>query len=97
MNSSTLKNMLIEYERKKANAEHEADIKKQELFKKVPVLQEIENQLTSLAISTTKVLIQNNDTTLLEDLKKQIEDLKRQKIDILKKLQSLIKPRETLF
>lgn len=87
MNSSTLKNILIEYERKKANAEHEADIKKQELLKKEPVLQEIENQLTSLAISTTKSLIQNSDTTLLENFKKQIEDLKTQKAMILKKLQ----------
>lgn len=86
MNSSTLKNMLIEYEQKKAIAEHESDMKKQELLKKEPVLQEIENQLTSLAISTTKALIKNNDTALLQDLKRQIEDLKRQKANIFKKL-----------
>ena len=86
MNSSAIKKMLIEYERKKANAEHEADMKRQELFNKVPALQEIENQLTSLAISTTKALIQSHDTTLLEDLKKQIEDLKKQKANIFKKL-----------
>ena len=87
MNSSTLKNILIAYERKKANAEHEADIMKQELLKREPVLQDIENQLSTLAISTTKALIQNYDDTLLENLKKQIEDLKKQKISILKKLQ----------
>lgn len=86
MNSSILKNMLIEYERKKAIAEYEASLRKQELYEKEPILQEIENQLSSLAISTTKALIQNNDTLLLENFKKQIEDLKRQKSDILKKL-----------
>lgn len=86
MNSSTLKNILIEYERKKANAEYEANEKKQKLYEQEPLLQEIETRLSSLAISTTKTLIQNNDGTLLENLKIQIEDLKKQKISILKKL-----------
>lgn len=86
MNSSTLKNMLIEYERKKANAEYEASVRKNSLYEREPLLQEIENNLNLLAISTTKSLIQNNNTMLLENLKKQIEDLKKQKIDILKKL-----------
>lgn len=86
MNSSILKNMLIEYERKKANAEYEASVRKNALYEKEPILQEIENNLSFLAISTTKALIQNNDTMLLENLKKQIEDLKNQKTDILKKL-----------
>ena len=86
MNSSTLKTMLIEYQQKKANAEQEAEIKKEQLYTKEPELQEIEDKLTSLAISTTKLLIQNNDSALLEDLKEQIEILKNKKFDILKKL-----------
>ncbi len=86
MNSSTLKSLLIEYEQKKALAEHQAEMKKQELYEKQPALQKIENKLTSLAISTTKSLIQNNDSSLIEDLKNQIEDLKNQKEIILKKL-----------
>ena len=86
MNSSTLKTMLIEYQQKKANAEQEAEIKKEQLYTNEPELQEIEDKLTSLAISTTKLLIQNNDSALLEDLKKQIEILKNKKFDILKKL-----------
>lgn len=86
MNSSALKPLLTEYEQKKAYAEQQANLRKIELFEKVPVLQEIENKLSSLAISTTKLLIQNNDITLLEDLQKQIATLKQQKEDILKKL-----------
>lgn len=78
--------MLIEYERKKASIEHEADMKKQELLKKEPVLQEIENRLSSLAISTTKLFIQNHDDELLKKLENQIRDLKQQKISILNKL-----------
>ena len=86
MNSSTLKKILIEYQQKKLNAEKEAEIKKEQLYSSEPELQEIENKLTSLAISTTKLLIQNNDSTLLEDLKNQVEILKNKKIDILNKL-----------
>lgn len=86
MNSSALKPLLTEYEQKKAYAEQQANLRKIELFEKVPVLQEIENKLSSLAISTTKLLIQNNDITLLKDLQKQIATLKQQKEDILKKL-----------
>lgn len=86
MNPSTLKNLLIQYEQKKASAEHDAEVRKQKLFEDYPSLQEIENKLNVLAISTTKSLIQNNDKTLLEKLKLQIEDLKTQKDNILKKL-----------
>ena len=39
MNSSTLKTMLIEYQQKKANAEQEAEIKKEQLYTKEPELQ----------------------------------------------------------
>ena len=86
MNTSTLKTMLIEYQQKKANAEQEAELKKQKLYKKEPELQKIEDKLTTLAISTTKLLIQNNDSALLEDLKNQIEILKNKKLAILEKI-----------
>lgn len=86
MNSSTLKSMLIEYQRKKTNAEYEAELKKQKLYEKEPELQKIEDKLTSLAISTTKSLIQNNDALVLENLKNEIEILKNKKISIYKKL-----------
>lgn len=87
MNSSTLKTLLIEYQRKKSVAEHDAELRKQKLYSTQPVLQEIENNLKNLAISTTKLLIQNNDPSLLENLEKQIEDLKKQKASTLEKLQ----------
>ena len=86
MNSSILKTLLTQYQQKKLFAEQQADIRKKELFEKEPVLQEIDNKLTALAISTTKSLIQNNDVSLLETLQKQIEELKRKKENILKKL-----------
>lgn len=86
MNSSTLKTLLTEYEQKKAIAEKQAETRKQDLYKKEPVLQEIEDKLTFLAISTTKSLIQHNDVSLIQNLQEQIDDLKKQKEAILKKL-----------
>lgn len=86
MNSSTLKNILIEYERKKSNAEYEAELRKQELYKKEPSLQEVDNKLSHLAISTTKTLIQSNNSTVLENLEKEIANFKKEKLDILNKL-----------
>ena len=86
MNSSTLKTLLIQYNQKKAIAEQQAQIRKQELYEKEPLLQELEKRITSLAISTTKSVIQNNNTELIENLQNQINDLKKQKENILKKL-----------
>ena len=86
MNSSTLKTLLTQYNQKKAIAEQEAQKRKQELFEKEPLLQELEKRITALAISTTKSVIQNNDPNLIENLQNQISDLKKQKETLLKKL-----------
>lgn len=86
MDSSTLKNLLIEYDRKKVSEEKQAEHRKQELYEKEPRLQEIENNLSKLAISTTKSLINNNDSDILKKLQVQIDNLKIKKQKILKDL-----------
>ena len=84
--NSILKNILNEYNKKKSKAEYEAEVRKQELYKNHPELQEIDNKLSSLGISTAKSLINNNDKTLLDNLNKNIESLKEKKKNILKSL-----------
>ena len=84
MTDTVLKNILSQYNKKKINAEYEAELKKQELYKKYPKLQEIDNRLTSLAISTTKSLINNNDKKLLKELNDNITKLKEEKNKLLK-------------
>ena len=86
MSSTNLRNLLTQYERKKVNAEYEANIRKQKLFEKEPILQDIENKLCSLGISCAKSLIQENNSDLLKSLNAQIEELKKQKDKIYKKL-----------
>ena len=84
--NSILKNILNQYSQKKSKAEFEAEVRKQELYKKYPELQEVDNKLTTLAISTAKSLINNNDKNLLDNLNKNIESLKEKKKNILKSL-----------
>ena len=84
--NSILKNILNQYNQKKSKAEYEAEIRKQKLYKNYPELQEIDNNLTTLAISTAKSLINNNDKQLLDNLNKNITQLKEKKKKILKSL-----------
>ncbi len=81
-----LKNILIQYSKKKANHEFEAEKRKQEIYNKYPKLQDLDKKISSLAISTTKALISNNDKNLLNELNNNIEKLKEEKNKILKSL-----------
>lgn len=81
-----LKDILSQYNRKKSNAEFEAERRKRELYEKYPKLQDIEDKLSKQAINTTKCLINNNDKSLLEELNANINKLKQEKLKILKSL-----------
>ena len=86
MADTTLKNILSQYSKKKTNAEYKAEQRKQDIYKKYPKLQAIDDKLTKLAISTTKSLINNNDKELLKELNENINHLKKEKNKILKSL-----------
>lgn len=96
MADTILKNILLQYNQKKTSAEYEAEQRKQKLYQKYPKLQAIDDKLTSLAISTTKSLIKNNDKNLLNELNKNIDSLKQEKNKILKSInisEDYFKPR----
>jgi DNA replication protein DnaC len=86
LNSAILTNILKEYEHKRNQAEKDLEERKKELYEKNPRLQEIDNELSKLGISTAKSLIMKNDSELLNNLKIQTEQLKEEKAKILKKL-----------
>ena len=73
MANDVLNSLLREYEQKKLNAELDLEKRKEELYKKIPKLQELEDELHNLL---------NKDVSL-QDLKKKIEQLKYQKACIL--------------
>ena len=86
MNSSYIKSILIEYDKKRILAQQEADTRKEKLYSENPRLQEIEDKLTSLAISTSLALIQKNSPDKLKELEENIKKLKEEKLNILKSL-----------
>ncbi len=86
MSNSTLKSLLIEYEKKRMNALKQAEQRKKDLYLQKPILHEIDDKLNSLAISTAKSLINKNDFKLLKNLEQNINILKKEKVSILKSI-----------
>ncbi len=84
MYNELLTTILLEYEQKKQKAEIDLDNRKQELYKKVPRLQEIEQELNSFAINTAKNIL-NGTCSSLQELNKKVADLKKEKSLIFKK------------
>lgn len=82
-----LNSLLKEYEKKKLNAELEAEKRKDTLYKKVPKLKEIEDELNNFAINTAKNILKNG-TSLeeQEELKHKVASLKQEKENIFKNL-----------
>lgn len=82
MANEVLNSLLKEYEQKKQLAELNLEKRKEVLYKKIPKLQQIENELNHFSILTAKNILFHN-TSSLEDFNKKIENLKQEKISIL--------------
>lgn len=82
MSNALLHSLLKEYERKKLKAELDSEKRKEELYQRIPRLQEIEKELNDFAILTAKNILLNNPSSL-QDLNKKAEELKYEKICIL--------------
>ena len=83
MSSSNLKILLTEYDKKRTQAEFDADERKSELYKKEPRLQEIDDEISKAAINISMKMLSTKDTTLLEELNNKINSLKKEKENIL--------------
>lgn len=86
MNNVILTNILKNYEKKRISAEKELEDRKNTLYAENPRLQEIDDELSKLGISTAKNLIMCNDPQLLDELHSKVEILKNEKSNILSKL-----------
>ena len=84
MSNEVLNSLLKEYEQKKLAAELDLDRRKQNLYKLIPRLQEIDNELNNFAINTAKNILNNSsDSYAVENLKQRISALKKEKELIL--------------
>lgn len=82
MSNAVLNSLLKEYEQKKLKAELDLEKRKQELYQKIPKLQEIEDELNNFAILTSKNILLHNISSFNE-LQQKAEKLKYEKAYIL--------------
>lgn len=85
MSIEVLNSLLKEYERKKLKAELDLEKRKQDLYQKVPRLQEIEEELNHFSITTAKDIL-NNGSSSWNDIQKKAISLKKEKVEILDSL-----------
>lgn len=86
MSNLNLKRLLAEYSIKRSKEVLEADLRKQSIYEQNPRLQEIDNELSSYALSTAKSILQTNNKNLLQDLQDKKETLLKEKEEIYKSL-----------
>lgn len=86
MNNAILTNILKEYEKKRLSAEKDLEKRKIKLYSENPRLQEIDDELSKIGISTAKSLIMSNSSELLKDLNNKVDYLKKEKLEILSSL-----------
>ena len=84
MANEVLNSLLKEYEQKKLNAELDLEKRKQNLYKLIPRLEQIDAELSTLGISTAKNILNNiSETDSIINLKLKIANLKKEKESIL--------------
>lgn len=86
VNNATLQEILKKYDDKQLRAAYNLDIRKKELYEKIPRLQEIENELNNCAIETAKsILLTSKKTDTIEDFQKKVTKLKAERLHLLEK------------
>ena len=83
MSSEILSTLLLEYDQKKRRAELDLEKRKEDLYVKIPRLQEIEADLNNFAINTAKNIL-NGSSNSLNSLNSKVTELKTEKEKILK-------------
>lgn len=81
MYKEILKELSIEYERKRDRQLHEQRIRKEKVYKKIPAIKRIDEDILKTGLSMTKYIIGNPDNykESIEKAKKTIEKLKMEK------------------
>ena len=84
MSNEILNSLLREYEQKKLKAELDLEKRKEQLYKLIPRLEEIDKELSSSGINAAKqILFKSADSSIIDSLNNKIENLKKEKEKIL--------------
>lgn len=86
MATSDLDFLLVEYEQKKRDAEFNSQKRKEKIYKKIPRLEEIDEEINKISINKTKsILISQLTNSLNTEFENELLKLKKEKEEILKK------------
>ena len=83
MKNTTLKTLLIEYDKKRREAENIADFEKEKIYSEYPILSEIDKKISALALASMRRMLNNNDEKTIKKLNSDINKLKKEKETIL--------------
>lgn len=84
MSNEILNSLLRKYEQKKLKAELDLEKRKEQLYKLIPRLEEIDKELNSSGINAAKqILFKSADSSIIDSLNNKIENLKKEKEKIL--------------
>lgn len=86
VDNSILSTLIKKYDQKRLLAEKDLEARKNKLYNDNPRLQDIDDELTRVGISTAKALIFSNSKELLDELNNKVDELKNEKAKIIKKL-----------
>ena len=87
MKESTLRDILISYERKRDKAEKLLEQRKNDVYKQIPQVKEIEDEINKVGLEMMKLVLKNpsNKETLSLEAKEKIQALTNKKQDLLNK------------
>ena len=85
MYNRVLKNILMDYERKRDNLILQQKLRKEKVYRKVPEIKMIDQQIFEIGLSMSKAIIENPDNYKrdIEDVRKQMEKLQMEKAYLL--------------
>ena len=81
MSTNNLESLLSEYEQKRRKAEMDLDERIENLYKKFPELEEIDDKINQISIDKTKAIL--NKQNGIEEMDKEIFELKKRKEEFL--------------
>jgi DNA replication protein DnaC len=81
MNKQIIENIMTEYNKKRLKASHEADLKREKLYRDLPRLAEIDKELSLSSIKLSKIYLSGPEDldVQVDKLKQEIDDLKRER------------------
>ncbi len=81
MNNSIIREILKEYERKRNTSIKNQQIRKQEIYRKIPRIKEIDNEITKTGLLISKQILKNPQsyTTKINEIKTKMSKLKEEK------------------